>query len=77
MPTEILLPQWGMGMREGTVLRWLKAVGDPVVEDEPIVDIEAEKTENSVFAPADGVLGEIRAEEGETIRVGSVLGLIN
>lgn len=77
MATEILLPQWGMGMHEGTVLRWLKTVGDTVVEDEPIVDIEAEKTENSVFAPAGGVLGEIRVEEGETVHVGSVLGLID
>ena len=42
---EVLLPQWGMGMSEGTITSWLKAVGDQVTEDEPLAEVEAEKVE--------------------------------
>lgn len=41
---KVLLPQWGMGMSEGKIVKWLKAVGDTVAEDEPLAEIEAEKT---------------------------------
>lgn len=76
MKVEVKLPQWGMAMREGTVLKWLKAVGDRVEEDEPLVDIEAEKTENALEAPETGTLVEIRVPEGETVPVGTVLAVI-
>ena len=76
MPGNIILPQWGMGMNEGQVVRWLKAVGDPVVKGEPLVEIESTKVSAEVEATADGTLGRIIVEEGKTIPVGTILGLL-
>ena len=76
MPGNILLPQWGMGMNEGEVVKWLKAVGDPVVKGEPLVEIESTKVSAEVEATADGTLGRIIVEEGKTVPVGTVLGLL-
>jgi len=66
---EVLLPQWGMGMSEGTITTWLKAVGDPVAEDEPIAEVEAEKVEEVLEAPTAGKLVEILVAEGDTVEV--------
>lgn len=66
---KVLLPQFGMGMQDGEIIRWLKAVGDTVAEGEPLVEIEAAKTNVEVPAPAAGTLVEIIAEEGETVDV--------
>ncbi len=76
MPGNILLPQWGMGMNEGQVVRWLKAVGDPVVKGDPLVEIESTKVSAEVEATSDGTLGRIIVEEGRTVPVGTVLGLL-
>ena len=76
MPVQVRLPQWGMGMQEGTVVRWLKAVGDTVVEDEPIAVIETEKVENELEAPASGVLAHILAAEGAVVPVYEVVAVI-
>ena len=76
MPGNILLPQWGMGMNEGEVVKWLKAVGDPVVKGEPLVEIESTKVSAEVEATADGTLGRIIVEEGKTVPVGTILGLL-
>lgn len=76
MPGNILLPQWGMGMNEGEVVKWLKAVGDPVVKGEPLVEIESTKVSAEVEATADGTLGRIIVEEGRTVPVGTTLGLL-
>ena len=73
---EVLLPQWGMGMSEGTILNWHKAVGDSVSEDEPLAEIEAEKVEETLEAPATGTISEILVPEGETVDVGTVLARI-
>lgn len=73
---EVLLPQWGMGMSEGTITSWLKAVGDTVHEDEVIAEVETEKVTADLEAPATGVLVEILAEEGEAVEVRSVVALI-
>ena len=59
MRVEVLLPQWGMGMSEGVISLWLKQVGDQVKEDEPIAQVEAEKVEEELTAPATGTLTEI------------------
>ena len=64
---EVLLPQWGMGMSEGTITTWLKAVGDQVSEDEPLAEVEAEKVEETLESPATGTLVELRVPEGETV----------
>jgi pyruvate/2-oxoglutarate dehydrogenase complex dihydrolipoamide acyltransferase (E2) component len=73
---EVLLPQWGMGMNEGTLLTWHKAVGDSVTEDEPLAEVEAEKVEETLEAPATGTLTEIIVGEGQTVEVRTVVAVI-
>jgi pyruvate/2-oxoglutarate dehydrogenase complex dihydrolipoamide acyltransferase (E2) component len=73
---EVNLPQYGMGMTEGTVEQWLKQEGDPVAEGEDIAEVEAEKTTVIVVAPASGILSKILVREGETIPVFTVLATI-
>lgn len=73
---EVLLPQWGMGMSEGTITVWLKAVGDRVTEDEPLAEVEAEKVEETLESPATGRLVEIRVPAGDTVEVRTVVALI-
>lgn len=73
---EVLLPQWGMGMSEGTITSWLKAVGDVVAEDEPLAEVEAEKVEETLESPAAGKIVEIVVPEGETVDVRSVVAII-
>ena len=76
MPSNIILPQWGMGMNEGTVTRWLKSTGDPISKGDALVEIESTKVNAEVEATADGTLGRVNVEEGNTVPVGTVLGLI-
>jgi pyruvate/2-oxoglutarate dehydrogenase complex dihydrolipoamide acyltransferase (E2) component len=73
---DVLLPQWGMGMSEGTITTWLKAVGDTVAEDEPLAEVEAEKVEETLESPAAGTLVEILVPEGETVEVRTLLAVI-
>ena len=72
MKVEVLLPQWGMGMSEGTVASWLKAIGDRVEEDEPLAEIEAEKATQELVTPASGILSEILVQEGEDAHVRTI-----
>ncbi|MCY3575860.1 MAG: dihydrolipoamide acetyltransferase family protein [bacterium] len=76
MATEVRLPQWSMGMEEGQVVTWHKQVGDVVAVDEPLVEIEAEKTTDDVLAPVAGTILEILVAEGETVPALTVLALI-
>ena len=73
---EVLLPQWGMGMSEGTITTWLKAVGDTVAEDEALAEVEAEKVEETLEAPAAGTLVEILVQEGDTVEVRTPVAVI-
>jgi pyruvate/2-oxoglutarate dehydrogenase complex dihydrolipoamide acyltransferase (E2) component len=73
---EVLLPQWGMGMSEGTITSWLKSVGDSVAEDEPLAEVEAEKVEETLESPASGKLSEVLVPEGETVEVRTVVAVI-
>jgi pyruvate/2-oxoglutarate dehydrogenase complex dihydrolipoamide acyltransferase (E2) component len=73
MRTQVLMPQWGMGMHEGAVARWLKKVGDAVVKGEALVDVDADKVTATVDAPIDGVLVSIAAQEGTIVEVQGVL----
>jgi pyruvate/2-oxoglutarate dehydrogenase complex dihydrolipoamide acyltransferase (E2) component len=66
---EVLLPQHGMGMKDGEIVRWHKAVGDRVTNGEILVEVEAAKTTVEVPSPSDGELVEILAEEGDTVEV--------
>ena len=76
MPSNIILPQWGMGMNEGQVIKWLKSVGDPISKGDALVEIESTKVNAEVEATSDGTLGRIAIAEGETVPVGTVLGYI-
>ena len=76
MRVEVLLPQWGMGMSEGTVVTWMKKVGDRVTEDEPIAEIEAEKATQELESPATGTLIEILAPEGSEVKVRTLIAWI-
>lgn len=70
---DILLPELGESVTEGTVTRWLKQVGDEVAVDEPLLEISTDKVDTEIPSPIAGVLQEIVAAEDETIAVGSVL----
>lgn len=76
MPVDIILPQWGMGMNDGTVVKWLKGVGDSISKGDQLVEIESSKVNAEVEATTDGTLGRIIVEEGKTVNVGTVLGLV-
>ncbi len=76
MSVEVVMPQMGESITEGTVSKWLKAVGDTVEKDEPLLEISTDKVDAEVPAPSAGVLLEIRANEGETVEVNSVVGVL-
>ncbi len=74
--TEVVLPQLGESVTEGTVSRWLKAVGDPVDVDEALVEVSTDKVDTEIPSPAAGVVLEIRVPEDGVAAVGSVLAVI-
>ncbi len=74
--TEIVLPQLGESVTEGTISRWLKQVGETVTADEALVEVSTDKVDTEIPAPASGVLVEIRVAEDSVAAVGSVLGVI-
>ena len=76
MSVEVVMPQMGESITEGTVSKWLKAVGDTIEKDEPLLEISTDKVDAEVPAPGAGILLEIKAAEGETVEVGSVVGVI-
>lgn len=76
MPVEILMPELGESVHEGTVSKWLKQVGDFVREDEPIVEIMTDKVNTELPSPATGVLKEILIPEGNPVAVFAALGII-
>src|SRR2546421_7476657 len=76
MATEIVLPQWSMGMADGTIVRWLKQEGDVVTQGEPLVEVEAAKVTSEVEAEVSGVLARILVAEGETVPVRTPLCVI-
>lgn len=74
--SDIVMPQLGESVTEGTITRWFKSVGDTVTEDEPLFEVSTDKVDTEVPATSSGVLSEIRIEEGETVDVGTVLGVL-
>ncbi len=77
MPTEIIVPDLGESIVEATIAEWLKAVGDPVKAGEPVLMLETDKVDLEVGATKDGVLAEIRVQQGEDVKVGDVVGIID
>ncbi|QSF54432.1 2-oxoglutarate dehydrogenase complex dihydrolipoyllysine-residue succinyltransferase [Brevundimonas fontaquae] len=73
---DILTPALGESVTEATIAKWTKKVGDPVKKDELLVELETDKVSLEVVSPADGVLGEIKAAEGENVVPGTVLGSV-
>jgi 2-oxoglutarate dehydrogenase E2 component (dihydrolipoamide succinyltransferase) len=77
MAEKITVPTLGESVTEATVSKWLKSQGESVTADEPIVELETDKVNVEVPAPANGVLDSIAVKEGETVNVGSLLGIVN
>jgi len=76
MATEMQMPQMGESIAEATILKWLKGVGDTVEKDETILEISTDKVDSEIPSPASGTIIEIKAEEGETVPVKSVIAII-
>jgi pyruvate dehydrogenase E2 component (dihydrolipoamide acetyltransferase) len=76
MPTDIIMPQMGESIVEGTITKWLKKPGDKIQRDEPLFEISTDKVDAEIPAPASGVLEEIKVAEGTTVGVNTVVGTI-
>jgi 2-oxoglutarate dehydrogenase E2 component (dihydrolipoamide succinyltransferase) len=76
MSTNVVMPQMGESIAEGTIVRWIKKVGDQVDRDEPLFEISTDKVDAEIPAPAAGVLTDIKVKEGETVPVNSVVAVI-
>ena len=76
MPTDIVMPQMGESIFEGTITKWLKKPGEKVQRDEPLFEISTDKVDAEIPAPASGVLQDIKVAEGATVQVNTVVGTI-
>ncbi|HLN92861.1 MAG TPA: biotin/lipoyl-containing protein, partial [Thermoanaerobaculia bacterium] len=76
MATEIIMPQMGESIAEGTITRWMKKVGESVKRDEPIFEISTDKVDAEIPSPIAGTLVEIRVKEGQTVPINTVVGMI-
>src|SRR5881409_1739540 len=73
---DVLMPQMGESIAEGTLSKWLKKLGDPVKRDEPLFEISTDKVDAEIPAPAAGVLAEIKVQEGQTVPVQTLVAVI-
>ena len=73
---DVIMPQMGESIAEGTLSRWIKKVGDPIKRDEPIFEISTDKVDAEIPAPSAGVLAEILVTEGQTVAVQTVVARI-
>ena len=76
MPTDVIMPQMGESIVEGTITKWLKKPGDRVEKDEPLFEISTDKVDAEIPAPVAGLLSEIRFAEGTTVGVNTVVAVI-
>jgi pyruvate dehydrogenase E2 component (dihydrolipoamide acetyltransferase) len=76
MSTNVVMPQMGESIAEGTIVRWIKKIGEPVDRDEPLFEISTDKVDAEIPSPAAGVLTDIKVKEGETVPVNSVVAVI-
>ena len=76
MSTEVVMPQMGESIAEGTIVRWIKKIGDPIDKDEPLFEISTDKVDAEIPSPGAGFLLEIKVKEGETVPVNSVVAVI-
>jgi len=77
MPTDVIMPQMGESIFEGTLTKWLKKPGDKVQRDEPLFEISTDKVDAEIPAPASGVLKEVKVQEGTTVQVNTIVGVID
>jgi pyruvate dehydrogenase E2 component (dihydrolipoamide acetyltransferase) len=77
MATDVVMPQMGESIFEGTITKWLKKPGDKVQRDEPLFEISTDKVDAEIPAPAAGILKEIKVQEGATVQVNTVVGVID
>ncbi len=73
---EVVMPQMGVSVSEGTITKWLKQPGEAIAQDEPLLEISTDKVDTEVPSPGEGLLAEILVAEGETVEVGTVLAVI-
>jgi pyruvate dehydrogenase E2 component (dihydrolipoamide acetyltransferase) len=76
MPTDVVMPQMGESIFEGTITKWLKQPGDKIQRDEPLFEISTDKVDAEIPSPASGTLQEIKVEAGATVQVNTVVGVI-
>ena len=76
MPTDVIMPQMGESIFEGTITKWLKKPGDTVQRDEPLFEISTDKVDAEIPSPASGVLSEVKIAEGNTVQINTVVGVI-
>jgi pyruvate/2-oxoglutarate dehydrogenase complex dihydrolipoamide acyltransferase (E2) component len=74
--TEVVMPQMGVSVSEGTITKWLKSEGEHIGRDEPLLEISTDKVDTEVPSPGEGVVAQILVQEGETVEVGTVLAVI-
>src|SRR5882724_233975 len=77
MATEVVMPQMGESIAEGTITKWFKKVGDRVERDEPLFEISTDKVDAEIPSPAAGVLTEIKFKEGDTVEVNKVIAILD
>ncbi|HET6645685.1 MAG TPA: biotin/lipoyl-containing protein, partial [Pyrinomonadaceae bacterium] len=77
MSTEVVMPQMGESIAEGTITKWLKKVGDRVERDEPLFEISTDKVDAEIPSPAAGTLTEVRFQEGDTVEVNKVVAVLD
>ena len=76
MPTDVIMPQMGESIFEGTITKWLKQPGEKVQRDEPLFEISTDKVDAEIPAPASGTLQDIKVQAGTTVQVNTVVGTI-
>jgi len=74
---DVVMPQMGVSVSEGTITKWLKAEGETVEADEPLLEISTDKVDTEVPSPASGVVSQLVAQEGETVEVGATIAVIS
>ena len=77
MSTEVVMPQMGESIAEGTITKWMKKVGDHVERDEPLFEISTDKVDAEIPSPAAGILTEIRFQEGETVEINTTVAVLD
>ncbi len=73
---EVVMPQMGVSVSEGTITKWLKQEGEPIARDESLLEISTDKVDTEIPSPSEGVVAKILVQEGETVEVGTVLAVI-